>query len=180
MRMRRRWREGGREGGLRERRVEADTLGNLYNYPQGRPEAVDGQEGGRGWLSVEKAGAHTSIQGTTPRPGLLRHLSELLPPVHHLALAPSCHPTCHPSPLALPSFSRTTFCVPAMLSVLSVYVVVGVKTLRRAGYPQVRCTSNARVLPISFLDCKLSERAVLPDAETIRLVANCTRRTGYV
>lgn len=98
MRMRRRWREGGREGGLRERRVEADTLGNLYNYPQGRPEAVDGQEGGRGWLSVEKAGAHTSIQGTTPRPGLLRHLSELLPPVHHLALAPSCHPTCHPSP----------------------------------------------------------------------------------
>lgn len=85
-----------------------------------------------------------------------------------------------PFPLALPSFSRTTFCVPAMLSVLSVYVVVGVKTLRRAGYPQVRCTSNARVLPISFLDCKLSERAVLPDAETIRLVANCTRRTGYV
>lgn len=25
------------------------------------------QKGGRGWLSVEKAGAHTSIRGTTPR-----------------------------------------------------------------------------------------------------------------
>lgn len=35
-------REVKREGGSRERRVEADTLGNLYNYPQGRPEAVGG------------------------------------------------------------------------------------------------------------------------------------------
>lgn len=64
-----------RERRRRERRVEADTLGNLYNYPQGQPEAAGGgtrgqgseQKGGRGWLSVEKAGAHTSIRGTTPR-----------------------------------------------------------------------------------------------------------------
>lgn len=83
---------------------------------------------GQGVLSVEKAGAHTSIRGTTPRPELLRHLSELLPPVHHLALAPlSTFPYPFPSschPLVPPSLSRATFCVPAMPPVPSVYVIV--------------------------------------------------------
>lgn len=100
---------------------------------------------GQGVLSVEKAGAHTSIRETTPRPELLRHLSELLPPVHHLALAPlstfpcPLPPFCHL--LVPPSLSRATFCMPAMPPVPSVYVVVDVKT---ASFLKVRCTSNER------------------------------------
>lgn len=44
-----------RERRRRERRVEADTLGNLYNYPQGQPEAAGG-EGTRG-KGVSRKGA---------------------------------------------------------------------------------------------------------------------------
>jgi hypothetical protein len=56
----------------RERRVEADTLGNLYNYPQGRPEAVGGRWRGRGgwWLAeCREGGGGTHIDpGNHPAP----------------------------------------------------------------------------------------------------------------
>lgn len=95
------------------------------------------------------------------------------PPPCSRSFVPPCLPR------APPSFSRATFCVPTMLPALSVYVVVGVKTLRRAGSPQVRCTADARVLPISFHECKLSECASRCRDNSSRSEL-CARRTGRV
>jgi len=50
----------------RERRVEADTLGNLYNYPQGRPEAVGGRW--RGVAECREGGGTHIDPGNHPAP----------------------------------------------------------------------------------------------------------------
>lgn len=75
----------------RERRVEADTLGNLYNYPQGRPEAVGGRWRERALGVVEcREGGGTHIDpGNHPAPRApSSSLRATATPVHHLALAP--------------------------------------------------------------------------------------------
>lgn len=158
-----------RERRRRERRVEADTLGNLYNYPQGQPEAAGGGTGAGGRAERgqrvaecrEGGGTHIDPGNHPALPGLLRHLSELLPPVHHLALAP---PTSSLPPLFLlspstapPSLSRATFCVPAMLRCrVFMSSSQGVKT---AGLRQVRCTPKKGLLDsISVLKYKLDRR----------------------
>lgn len=125
-----------RERRRRERRVEADTLGNLYNYPQGQPEAAGGgtrgkgasRKGGRGWLSVEKAGAHTSIRGTTPRAprapsSSLRATATRPPPYARSSNLLSSSSSRSPLPRAALSFTGN-FLRACNAPVPSVYVVV--------------------------------------------------------
>lgn len=97
-RRQRRWRRFGGNVGWKQTLLEI-----CITTPRGgqRRWVAGGARGCRGWLSVEKAGAHTSIRGTTPRPGLLRHLSELY-----------CHPSTtllsllHPLPIVVVSPSN--------------------------------------------------------------------------
>lgn len=118
----------------------------------------------------EGGGTHIDPGNHPALPGLLRHLSELLPPVHHLTLAPPTS-SLPPQPLsstAPPSLSRATFCVPAMLRCRVFMSSPGVKT---ADLRQVRCTPNERELlhPISFLKHKLDGRDARFAAKSIRL-----------
>lgn len=121
------------------------------------------QKGGRGWLSVEKAGAHTSIRGTTPRSQGSFVISQSY-----------CHPSTTlrsllqpplfllPPSTAPPSLSRATFCVPAMLRCrVFMSSSPGVKT---AGSRQVRCTPKERFAGfylISQIQIRRTGRALL-------------------
>lgn len=120
----------------------------------------------------EGGGTHIDPGNHPALPGLLRHLSELLPPVHHLTLAPPTS-SLPPQPLsstAPPSLSRATFCVPAMLR-CRVFMSSSSPGVKTADLRQVRCTPNERELlhPISFLKRKLDERDARFVAKTIRL-----------
>lgn len=104
-------------------------------------------EGGQRVAECREGGGTHIDPGNHPAlPGLLRHLSELLPPVHHLALAPPTSlPPPQPPPVAPPSLSRATFCVPAMLGCrVFMSSSPGVKT---AGSRQVRYTPDEGFAP---------------------------------